>query len=174
MDYLFIACLAVWTVFSLLRFVYMYEPTSIFQRWRKWDWFHLIPVGAFFSPKVPQTEFWILFRDFLPDRQITEWTEDPRIRPRTFRHVIWNPQKHLYRAKFDAAHSLLSAAGTLPDNMEALPVKFLLSEPYLALILYITDLPRCSKPQAIQFAVIETDILTRQVVRTVVSSIHEV
>src|SRR5947209_2211859 len=97
LAYLFTACLAVWTAFSLLRFVSMYDPTSPLQRWRRWDWFRLVPVGAFFSPRVPPTELWILVRDFLPDGRVTPWTESPRIRPRTWWHALWSPQKHLYR-----------------------------------------------------------------------------
>jgi hypothetical protein len=174
MDYLFTACLVVWAAFSLLRFVQMYDPTSPLQRWRQWDWFHLVPVGAFFSPTVPQTEPSIVVRDFLPDGRVTPWTEVPRIRSRIWWHTLWNPQKQMYRAKLESARSLLSAAGQLSADGYHLPAAFLLSEPYLTLLRYATDLPRLSKPRATQFAVIETDLLTRRVIRTVLSSVHEV
>jgi hypothetical protein len=173
MNYLFIACLAVWVGFSFLRFVHMYDLTSPPQRWRQWDWFHLVPVGAFFSPRVPPTEQWIIVRDFLPDGRVTRWTEAPRIRPRIWWHMLWNPQKQIYRAKLESARSLLSSAGQLSGESNRLPVEFLLSESYLALLQYATNLPRLSKPRATQFAVIETDLLTRRVIRTVVSSVHE-
>lgn len=174
MDYLFTACLAAWAGLSLLRFVHMYDRTSPWQRWRQWDWFHLVPVGAFFGPRVPQTEPCLVVRDFLPNGRVTPWTEVPRIRSRKWWHALWNPQKQMYRAKLECARSLLSTAGHLVGSGDRLPVAFLLSEPYLVLLRYVTDLPRLGKPRATQFAVIETDLLTRSVIWTVISSVHEV
>ena len=173
MDYLFIACLAVWTGLSLLRFVHMYDRTSLLQRWRHWDCFHLVPFGAFFSPRVPPTEQWIVVRDVLPDGRVTRWTEVPRIRSRMWWHAVWNPQKQMYRAKLECGRSLLSVAGELSAEGDRLPTALLLSESYLALLRYTIDLPRLSKPRATQFAVIETDLLTRTVLRAVVSYVHE-
>lgn len=174
MDLVFIACLAAWIVFSILRFIHMYDRTSPFQRWRRWDWFHLVPVGAFFSPGVPQTESCIVIRDFLPEGRVTKWTEVPRIRSRTWWHALWNPQKQIYKVKLDCAHSLLLAAGPFLGKTDRLPVSFVLSDPYLALLRFATDLPRISKPFAVQFAVIETDLLTGRAIRTVISSVHEI
>jgi hypothetical protein len=171
---LFTACLAVWTAFSLLRFVHMYDRTSLLQRWRRWDWLHLVPVGAFFSPRVPPTELWIVVRDFLPDGRVTRWRESPRIRPRAWWHTFWNPDKHIWKGKAEAARALLTATGNGPEEGTRLPMTFLLSEPYLALLRYVSGLPRLSKPRATQFAVLETDILTREVVRSVLSCVHEV
>jgi hypothetical protein len=174
MDYFFAACLAAWTGFSLVRFINMYDPTSPLQGWRRWDLFRLVPVGAFFSPRVPQTEPCIVVRDYLPDGRVTRWTEVPRIRPRTWWHALWNPQKHTYRAKLESARCLLSVAEQHRAGEGRMPVAFPLTESYLALLRYATDLPRLSKPSATQFAVLETDLLTRRVIRTVVSCVHEV
>jgi hypothetical protein len=174
MDYLFIALLALWGGFSILRFVKMYDRSSPLQHWRRWDLFHLVPVGAFFSPRVPTSEQWILVRDFLHDGRVTQWTEMPRLRSRVWWHALWNPQKHVYRAKLDSARSLLSAAAQVSQEGGHLSPSFLLSEPYLGLLQYTIELPRVSEPRAIQFAVIETDIISRSVIRTVVSSVHEV
>lgn len=173
MDYLFVVFLTVWTSFSILRIAHMYDRQSWLACWRQWDWFHLIPVGAFFSPRVPQTEYCLLFRDLLADGQVTAWTESPRLRSRCWWHSVWNPQKHLYRAKTDVARSFFSVAADLTTDCNSLPPSFVLSEPYLAILLYVTKLPRISRPQGIQFAVMEKDILTEKVIRMLVSSVHE-
>jgi hypothetical protein len=173
MDYAFAAILVVWTGFSLLRFVHMYERDSAFQRWRRWDCFRLVPVGAFFGPAPPPTEPWILVRDFLPDGRVTRWAEVPRIRPRAWWHAVWNPQKQVYKVRTAAANALLATANHVSPDGEKLPMTFLLASPYLALLRYATDLPRVARPRAVQFAVIETHIVTGLVVRSVLSAVHE-
>jgi hypothetical protein len=171
---LFIAGLALWAVFSLARFVHMYDRGSPFQRWRRWDWFHLVPRGAFFSPAPPDSELWIVARDFLPSGRATPWTEVPTIVPRSWWHALWNPQKHAYKAKLEAARALLVAAETTPPASDRLPPAFLLSPPYLALLRYVTALRRVAQPEATQFAVLEVDVLTNEVRRTVLSAVHDV
>jgi hypothetical protein len=173
-DYLFISVLGVWAVFSLMRFVDMYDTTSPFQRWRRWDWFHLVPRGAFFSPRPPDSELWIVVRDFLPNGHVTRWSEVPRIAPRTWWHAFWNPQKHAYKAKLEAGQAFLIAAEAYATKDGELAAAFLLSDPYLALLRYTTALRRIAAPHATQFGVIEVDIVTRRVRRTVRSSVHDV
>ena len=174
MDVVFIGGLATWTLFSLLRFIDMYNPESPYQLWRRWDIFHLVPVGAFFSPGAPQSEAAIVVREFLSDGAVTAWAEVPVIRSRVWWHALWNSQKPLYRAKLAAANALLEAAGTYAETSDRLPSSFLLSDPYLAILEYVSQLPRTSQTCGMQFAVIEQDLLTRSVLRTVLSSVHEV
>ena len=174
MTLAFISLLAIWLAASLLRVCSMYDRSSIFQRWRRWDWFHLVPIGAFFGPGVPQTEAWIVMRDFLPDGSVTAWTETPRIRRRHWLHALWNPQKQVYRARSDAAFTFLSTAAAMSVDDTSIPPAFLFSEPYIAILRYVTRLPRLTEPASTQFAVVETDISTGEVVCSVVSSVHHV
>jgi hypothetical protein len=170
-EWFFVTALAIWTVCSVLRFVHMYGCDSLFQKWRRWDIFNLVPVGAFFSPNPPPTEMWILIRDFLSDGSTTSWTEVPRIPPRGWKDMLWAPKKHTYRAKSDGVRGLLAAVPPSRDRIQ-LPVSLVISEPYVTLLRFVTALPRITRPLATQFAVIETDVLTRGILRSVVSSVH--
>ena len=174
MVYLFLAILAAWAGLSLLRLVHLYDRLSWSGRWRRHDVFRLIPVGAFFSPTAPRTEFAIVFRDLLEDGRVTAWTEAPRIHPRCWSHLLWNPQKHLYRIRTEWARSFLSTVAYLSTDGRSFPLRAVVSEPYLVILRYVTCLRRISAPRAIQFAVIEVDILTREVVCMLVSSAHDI
>ena len=175
MDHLFLAALAVWSVLSIARAIGMYDPAARFQRWRKWDVFRLVPVGAFFSPTVPETEHHILVRDVLADGRATPWVESPWIRPRCWWHAAWNPQKHTYRAKTECARSLLSAAVHAgPAVAGQVAPALALSDAYLSILQYAAALERPTLHLFTQFAVIERDVLTGNMVRSVVSAVHDI
>ena len=171
---LFVATLGIWVACSVLRAVTMYDSASPLQKWRMWDVFHLVPIGAFFSPNPPSTECFILVRDFLHDGRVTPWTEVPRIPPRAWVDVVWAPKKHLYRAKVDVVRNLLATGAQLSARPGHLPPSLVVSEPYLALLRFASRLPRVAAPRATQFVAIETEILTGTLVRAVVSSVHRV
>ena len=172
LEWAFVAGLALWIVLSVLRFVGMYRLDAPVQAWRRWDVFHLVPVGAFFSPNPPPTDLSILVRDHLSDHTVTPWTEVPTIRPRRLFDVLWSPQKHVYKAKLDVARNLLAAARRLSAEQGNVPVSLVISDPYVALLRHASTLPRLSRPLATQFAVVEYDILGGELVRAVISSVH--
>jgi hypothetical protein len=174
MTLIFEAVLAVWTACSVLRFIHMYDPTSLFQRWRRWDPLRLVPVGAFFSPGVPRVEHFILVRDRLLSGSTTGWRETPKILPRRWSHAVWNPQKHDYRAKSDAARALLSTAMAMSEDDGQLPPRLCLTDSYLRILRYVSALPRVENVSATQFVVIEVDLMTRSIVRYVMSAPHNV
>jgi hypothetical protein len=173
-EALFVVGIGIWVVCSVLRFVAMYDSAAPLQKWRRWDVFHLVPVGAFFSPNPPPTEFCILVRDFLHDEAVTAWTEVPRIRGRRWVDFAWAPKKHIYRAKLDVVRNLLSTAAHLSGGPGELPPSLVVSDPYIALLRFASSLPRVSTPRATQFAVVETDLLAGTIIRAVVSSVHRV
>ena len=173
-EILFVVGLGVWVACSVSRFVAMYDSASPLQKWRRWDVFHLVPLGAFFSPNPPSTEYWILIRDFSNDDAVSSWTGVPRIRPRAWVDMVWAPKKHIYRAKLDVVRNLLSTAAQLSGRPGELPPSLVVSEPYLALLRFASTLPRVGATRATQFAVVETDVLTGTIIRAVVSSVHRV
>lgn len=173
-EWVFALALAVWGVCSLLRFVHMYDLSSAFQRFRRYDWFKLVPVGAFFGPEPPVFEYWILIRDVWDDGQVSAWTEVPRVRPRASWHALFNPEKQVYKARSSAARRLILASEQLALDGRELPPALVLSEPYLNLLGYVSALPRLVKPRATQFAVLETDIVTQEPARRLLSRVHEV
>lgn len=172
LETLFLLGLSVWVVCSLTRFVAMYDAASPLQTWRRWDVFHLVPIGAFFSPNPPPTEFGVLVRDFVNGAEASPWTEVERTRARRWIDAVWAPKKHTYRAKLDVVRNLLTTAAQLSERPGELPPSLAISEPYLALLRFASTLPRVTAPRATQFAVIEIDLATGAVIRAVVSSVH--
>ena len=174
MTGLVVLALASWLLLSLLRLVYPYSPASPFQRWRRFDIFHLVPTGGFFSPGVPETSFSFAVRDLLEDGRTSAWMEAPAILPRRWWHLLWNPQKGLYRARIEMVRTLFATAAVMHRADGAPEPAFLLSEPYLALLRYASGLRRIASPAAVQFAAIETEIASGRVVRSILSAVHHV
>jgi hypothetical protein len=169
----FVGFLAIWTVLCLLRFVRMYDRTSAFQVWRRWDVFELVPRGAFFGPSAPPEEAAILVRDYFRDGRVSEWTETPHLRSRRWLDALWNPQKQTYGAKVAAAGALLAASRHVRAHAVP-PAQLLLSPPYIALLRHVVGLRRAVAPSAVQFAVVERDLLTEEITASFISAVHEV
>lgn len=170
----FALLLVVWTACSVLRFCNMYDLASPLQRFRRFDWFKLVPIGAFFGPEPPLLEYWILTRDVLADGHVTPWVEVPKLRPRAGWHAVFNPQKHIYKARSSLARRLILAREQLGQEAPGCPPTLVLSEQYLNVLRYVSALPRQTKPQGTQFAVVETNIVTRRPERSLLSRVHAV
>jgi hypothetical protein len=171
-TYAYIAALALWATASLLRLVGLYDRDGPLQRWRQFDIFNLVPVGAFFSPNPPPSEFTLLVRDLLPSGRLTAWTEAPTITPRRWRDAFWSHKKHLYRARLDVVRCLLQAASAHESRIcEASPAT-MMSEAYLALLRYATSLPRLAPAAGIQFAALERELPSGRLLRAVLSAMH--
>lgn len=172
LDLCYGAALAAWFLLSLLRFARMYEPGSRFQTWRRWDLFHLIPVGAFFGPNPPPTEIKLFIREFSPEKHPTRWRQVFASPKRSWVHCLWSPHKHLYRAKLDAARNLMAAAAQLAPAARVLPSSLMVTDPYLGILRAISALPRVTDPTFLQFAAVETSLPDGRILRCVISSLH--
>lgn len=173
-TWLFLIALGLWLGCSVLRFFDMYDLSSRFQRFRRYDPFKLVPVGAFFGPEPPPMEYCLLLRDVLANGRCTDWTEVPSLRTRCWWHALWNPQKHLYKARSSSARRLLlvSQAWGGARRVE-LPPQVVLSNEYFKVLRYVSALPRLSAPPGLQFAVVELDVLSKMPQRWVVSGVHQ-
>lgn len=175
MSALFVFAILVWTVLCLTRFVDVYDTSSPFQRWRRWDAFHLVPFGAFFGPSVPVHEPWILMRTSDSGGTWSPWSAVPDIGERRIWHVIFNPNKQAYAAAFTAAHALLVSARHARRAEGALSNSFLMSDPYLRILRQVTHQARMvPKTAVVQFAVVEIDLRTGAEMQSVVSALHKV
>ena len=174
LSWLFASILTVWTVLSLLRFVRMNDLASRFQRWRRYDRFGMVPVGAFFAPEPPPVQYWLLVRDVLVSGEETGWTVVPRFAARRPWHALWNPDKHASKLRSALAKRLLGAVRRLGAAGEGpLPASVVLSSEYISVLRFVRDLPRLCAARATQFAVLETDVLTHQLSRCVLSQLHQ-
>lgn len=158
MTVAFLCLLAAWAFFCTLRFVRPYDRRSWAQRWRRLDVLDLVPVGAFFSPGVPTTEFFVLHRHLLAAGGTTPWREVLPVRHRSVTRAVWNPGKQAYRAKAEVARDLLGVATSIPDNGDGLPVRLLLDDAYLRLLRLVSAQPASPGARAVQFAVLAVDL----------------
>jgi hypothetical protein len=126
-------------------------PCAFTTRIRKFDLAGLIPNWPFFAPVPGTCDYYLLYRDELADRSLTDWREVPLCDDRRFWHVIWNPGKREKKALFDLTAALMGEVSE--DKAELIQ----LSVPYLAILTYISSIPRLYRARRTQFLLMMTD-----------------
>lgn len=117
---------------------------------RRWDPLGLIPMWWFFAPNPARGDFYFLYRDRLRDGAVTDWTEIQAARRRWW-NMAWNPGRRQRKALFDIVTALAARAQETTD------VTIQVSLPYLALLNYVSRLPRSAASESTQFIVMQTD-----------------
>jgi len=130
---------------------------ALTHRIRAYDLAGLIPVWRFFAPVPGTCDYYLLYRDELPDRSLGNWHEVSLCDDRSPWHVLWNPRKREKKALFDLTSALMEEVRA--DAIEAIQ----LSVPYLAILTYISSLPRTCPPRGTQFLLMMTDEVFRDV-----------
>ena len=169
----FAAGLAGWAGLHVVRLLFMYRLGSRWQCWRKYDVFGLVPVGAFFSPGVPPREVLFVYRALLADGTMTSWRADPRPVRRMPWHLLWNPLKQDYRSVGDVARDLLHLATVMDASDGSSSPRLQFSGPYLKLLRYAAA-QADRHARAAQFAIVEVDLDSQMVMRSVLSAFHTV
>src|ERR1700686_2969061 len=60
--------------------------------------FWLIPVWTFFAPNPGMTDYYLLYRDRLPDGSFDNWRKvELKNSPNGFRVALWNPTKRKHK-----------------------------------------------------------------------------
>jgi len=126
-------------------------PCRFTTRIRKFDLAGLIPNWPFFAPVPGTCDYYLLYRDELADCSLTDWREVPLCDDRRFWHVIWNPRKREKKALFDLTAALMG------EVSEDKPELIQLSVPYLAILTYISSIPRLYRARGTQFLLMMTD-----------------
>jgi hypothetical protein len=164
-----IVLLATWFALSVLGQIGVRNPSSRFQRIRRWDWFGLIPIWTFFAPRPSWTDYHLLYRDRLMDGNLTPWTEVVLIEQRRWWHIVWNPGKHERKALIDFVRTFTREVGRLKNKIvqtdlelsgctaAQLPASIFMSSPYIALLHVVCHLPRLSKAHSTQFLIMKMD-----------------
>lgn len=148
-DTLVTAVFGIWLVASVL----VYVP-GLKLHIRKWDVLALVPQWNFFAPRPAQHDYVLLYRDQLEDGSITDWTQVSVIAPRRIWSIIWNPRKRDNKALFDTVTDL---AAHLRQSVAALEV----SVPYLAILNYISEIPRFGPARFTQFLLMRSQVLPK-------------
>src|SRR3954451_23374556 len=109
----------------------------------------LIPEYRFFAPKPVEGDYHLLYRDLYADGTTTAWTEACVLEPRTLLHALFNPAKRERKALFDAVVQL-------QDLHPKEPRAIAMTVPYLAVLNYVSHLPRTQGPVYTQFSVMQS------------------
>ncbi len=117
---------------------------------RRFDLAGLIPFWSFFAPNPGIWDYHLLYRDQLADGTITDWREIPLCEPRRWFHAVWNPRRREKKCLFDLTTGLMREAVKADERTVQLSV------PYLALLVYVTALPRASLSERTQFVLMSS------------------
>ena len=142
-----IGAMVVWLAISAVCQV----PCRLTTVLRRLDLAGLIPNWPFFAPVPGMCDYYLLYRDERAGGGVTDWRELSLCDDRRPWHLLWNPRKREKKALFDLTVALLR--DVRPEYLEASQ----LSVPYLALITYVSSLPRLSETRTTQFLVMMSD-----------------
>ncbi len=114
------------------------------------DVFGLIPIWTFFAPNPGMTDYYLLYRDRLPDGSFDNWrTVELKDAENGGRFAIWNPTKRKHKALSDMVSSLLSLAKH--GRHEGL----IATVPYILMLNVVTSRPHSLGANGTQFMVLE-------------------
>jgi len=114
------------------------------------DIFGLIPVWTFFAPNPGMTDYYLLYRDRLPDDSFDNWRKvDLKKSENGFRLALWNPTKRKHKALSDIVSSLVRLA----NNRES--ETLIVSVPYILILNFITSHPHSLGANSTQFMILE-------------------
>lgn len=117
---------------------------------RALDIFGLIPVWTFFAPNPGMTDYYLLYRDRLPDGSFDNWKKiELKGSENGFRLALWNPTKRKHKALSDLVCSLIAVV-----NHRGVEAVFV-SVPYILILNFITSRPHSLGTDCTQFMVLE-------------------
>jgi hypothetical protein len=114
------------------------------------DVFGLIPVWTFFAPNPGMTDYYLLYRDRLPDGSLDNWRK-VELKPweNGFRVALWNPTKRKQKALSDMVGGLIRLAKHRERK------GLIVTVPYLLILNFITSRPHSLGTNGTQFMVLE-------------------
>lgn len=136
----------VWGAATVANQFHSWCPTWL----RAVDVFGLIPVWTFFAPNPGMTDYYLLYRDRLPDGSLDNWRKvELKQSENGFRLALWNPTKRKHKALSDIVSSLIRLAKH--RESEALVA----TVPYILILNFITSRPHSLGTNGTQFMVLE-------------------
>jgi hypothetical protein len=147
-DVALAAIFILWMIGTVLRQL----PYSGAKRLLTYDWIGIFPLWSFFAPQPGGSDFHLLYRDQIREGENTGWMEHFKDSPRGRWAWVWNPDRRLRKALLDIAQELAidQASGV---SRQAI----VLSVPYLALLNFVSNVPRSFPATGTQFAVMMSD-----------------
>jgi hypothetical protein len=113
------------------------------------DLLGLVPDWRFFCPTPIRNNYFILYRDFINENEITNWMELTLCPPRHFYNFFWNVGRKYRKSYLDVCIELIGIA-TQSKKSEDFIVG---SISYLSILNHISRIPRNGKIELTQFAI---------------------
>ncbi len=143
------AVLAAWWIISAIC-----QAHSPVERWlRARDLLSLIPHWHFFAPRPGQQDYYLLFRDRTRDGVISPWREVTSSQTSRGVSVLWNPGRRHNKALVDVTMQLAQLGQAVGDHLGSLT----LTVPYLAILNFVSKLPRIDYECETQFLLMTLD-----------------
>lgn len=137
---------AVWCAATIANQFHSWRPVWL----KAVNIFGLIPIWTFFAPNPGMTDFYLLYRDRLPDGSLDNWKKiELKGSENGFRVALWNPTKRKHKALSDLVCALIEFVKD--RGTEAVSV----SVPYILILNFITSRPHSLGTDGAQFMVLE-------------------
>jgi hypothetical protein len=144
MTILCLAVLAIWFLISALSQL----NVPVVKALKNGDIFSLIPNWSFFAPRPGTSDYHLLFRDVDSCGGCSRWRELSLSDDRTLLGAIWNAQKRNRKVLSDVVRGLVRLA------QDKTRKDFSLTLPYLAILNYVSSLPRAERSSNTQFMIL--------------------
>jgi hypothetical protein len=136
----------VWGAATIANQFHSWCPTWL----RAVDIFGLVPIWTFFAPNPGMTDYYLLYRDRLPDGSFDNWRKvDLKASENGFRVALWNPTKRKHKALSDIVSSLVSLAPHRESKA------LIVSVPYILILNLITSCPHSLGANGTPFMILE-------------------
>src|SRR5438477_2925386 len=122
----------IWGAATVANQFHSWSPTWL----RAVDIFGLIPIWTFFAPNPGMTDYYLLYRDRLPDGSFDNWRKvELKQSENGFRLALWNPTKRKHKALTDMVSLLITLAQHWSSE------ELIVTVPYILILNFITSLP---------------------------------
>jgi hypothetical protein len=155
----------------ILTVAFHYPLTGNYQLRAK-DYLGLVPDWRFFCPTPIKNNYFILYRDFINENEITNWTELTLCPPRYFYHVLWNPGRKYRKSYLDVCIEIIGISSRSKESEDYIVG----SISYLSILNHISRIPRNSKIELTQFAVMTRSSIDKNAdtVLAFLSKVHKI
>jgi hypothetical protein len=115
------------------------------------DILSMIPNWSFFAPRPGTFDYHLVFRDVRLNGEFAAWQEIALADERRLWGALWNPKKRSKKVLSDVVQSIVRLAQDTSVR------DFSLTIPYLAILNYISSIPRTEGVQQTQFMILRSN-----------------
>ena len=142
---IFFSCWFILTFINQFRF-------SFTKKLKSTDIFHLLPVWTFFAPNPGTSDYHFVYRVMNENNRVSEFIEIPLHENRNLISAFWNAQKRVKKALADLVMSLKQICETKAADDDNIKLSF----SYIALLNFLSNIPKPPDTKFIQFAILES------------------